>query len=107
MPELHTHIQSSLTRTGKEYREVHEWIDNMDTKYERHDFSQVLKNAKMFTEHQLQAIGAAVWAALEEDTATLHERFYPNGDAPITKAQLCDELWEVQDKLRSLGVDMG
>lgn len=63
--------------------------------------------AKMFTEHQLQAIGAAVWAALEEDTATLHERFYPNGDAPITKAQLCDELWEVQDKLRSLGVDMG
>ncbi len=64
-------------------------------------------DAKMFTEHQLQAIGAAVWAALEEDTATLHERFYPNGDAPITKAQLCDELWEVQDKLRSLGVDMG
>ena len=33
--------------------------------------------------------------------------FYPNGDAPITKAQLCDALWEVQDKLRSLGVDMG
>ena len=63
--------------------------------------------AKLFTEHQLQAIGAAVWAALEEDTATLHERFYPNGDAPITKAQLCDALWEVQDKLRSLGVDMG
>ena len=50
MPELPVHIQSSLTRTGKEYREVHEWIDNMDTKYERHDFSQVLKNAKMFTE---------------------------------------------------------
>ena len=63
--------------------------------------------AKMFTERQLQAIGAAVWAALEEDTATLHERFYPNGDAPITKARLCDELWAVKDKLRRLGVDMG
>ena len=50
MPELSVHIQSSVNRTGKEYREVHEWIDNMDTKYERHDFSQVLKNAKMFTE---------------------------------------------------------
>lgn len=62
---------------------------------------------KIFTDHQLQAIGAAVWAALEENTATLHERFYPNGDAPITKAQLCDELWEIQDKQRSLGVDMG
>ena len=64
-------------------------------------------DAKMFTERQLQAIGAAVWAALEEDTATLHERFYPNGDAPITKARLCDELWAVKDKLRRLGVDMG
>ena len=62
---------------------------------------------KMFTERQLQAIGAAVWAALEEDTATLHERFYPNGDAPITKARLCDDLWAVKDKLRRLGVDMG
>ncbi len=61
----------------------------------------------MFSDEQLQAIGAAVWAALEEDTVTLHERFYPNGEAPITKAQLCDELWAVQEKLRALGVDMG
>jgi uncharacterized protein len=50
MPELHVHIQSSLNRTGKEYREVHQWIDNPETKHERHDFSQVLENAKMFTE---------------------------------------------------------
>jgi|GEM_PF-2685740 len=50
MPELNVHIQSSLNRTGKEYREVHQWIDNPETKYERHDFSKVLENAKMFTE---------------------------------------------------------
>jgi len=48
MPELNVHIQSSLNRTGKEYREVHQWINNPETKYERHDFSQVLENAKMF-----------------------------------------------------------
>ena len=34
MPELNVHIASSLARTGKEYREVHEWIDNVETKYE-------------------------------------------------------------------------
>ena len=50
MPELNVHIASSLARTGKEYREVHEWIDNAETKYERHDFSKVLGNAAMFRE---------------------------------------------------------
>lgn len=50
MPELHVHLAESVARTGKEYREVHEWIDNMDTKYERHDFSKVLTNAAMFKE---------------------------------------------------------
>ena len=64
MPELSVHIQSSVNRTGKEYREVHEWIDNMDTKYERHDFSQVLKNAKMFV-HSCQNIGF-VFGALDK-----------------------------------------
>ncbi len=64
-------------------------------------------DAKMFTERQLQAIGAAVWAALEEDTDTLHERFYPGGRAPISKARLSDELWAVKSKLRRMGVDMG
>ncbi|MDO9040824.1 MAG: hypothetical protein Q7U64_00600 [Desulfocapsaceae bacterium] len=50
MPDVAIHIQSSVKRTGKEYREVHEWIDNPPTKYERHDFSKVLENAGMFTE---------------------------------------------------------
>ena len=50
MPESAVHIQASVKRTGREYREVHEWIDNPATKYERHDFSRVLENARMFTE---------------------------------------------------------
>ena len=48
MPPLNDHIASSLARTGKEYREVHEWIDHEELKYERHDFSKVLENAEMF-----------------------------------------------------------
>lgn len=50
MPELSVHIASSVARTGKEYREVHEWIDDAEKKYERHDFSKVLENAAMFRE---------------------------------------------------------
>lgn len=50
MPPLADHLASSLARTGKEYREVHEWIDHEERKYERHDFSKVLETAAMFRE---------------------------------------------------------
>ncbi|MCG8342002.1 MAG: hypothetical protein MI684_04095 [Chlorobiales bacterium] len=50
MPKLDVHIAASVERTGKEYREVHEWIDDEEKKYERHDFSKVLQNADMFRE---------------------------------------------------------
>ncbi len=50
MPPIKKHVEASLARTGKEYREVHEWIDDPDNKNERHDFTLVLEFAKMFTE---------------------------------------------------------
>ena len=63
---------------------------------------------KLFTDKELQALGAAVWAALEEDTDTLHHRFFPGeSHSPITKAQLLDKLCSVRKKLEKLGVDMG
>lgn len=60
-----------------------------------------------FTPDELQALGAAVWAALEEDTVTLHERFFPNGNAPISKEGMSDHLYSAMQKLRDSGVDMG
>jgi hypothetical protein len=50
MPPIEKHIQTSLSRTGKEYREIHEWIDDPGKKNERHDITKVLKFAKMFEE---------------------------------------------------------
>ncbi len=50
MPPIKKHIAASLERTGKEYKEVHEWIDDPENKNERHDFTRVLEFAKMFTE---------------------------------------------------------
>ena len=72
MPPLDDHIQSSLKRTGKEYRDIHEWIDDPELKYERHDFSKVLENAAMF-EEQYGKEGAQEYVNhLVED---LHARF--------------------------------
>lgn len=43
MPPVEKHVQSSLKRTGKEYRELHEWIDHKDmaTKAQRHDITKI------------------------------------------------------------------
>ncbi len=48
MPAIEKHIQTSLARTGKEYRQVHEWIDDPEKKAERHDLNRILEFARMF-----------------------------------------------------------
>ncbi len=50
MPPVNKHVQKSLERTGKEYREIHEWIDDTEKKAERHDITKVLEFGKMFEE---------------------------------------------------------
>ena len=50
MPPIAKHLEISSTRTGKPYREVHEWIDHPDHKDERHDITRVLEFAAMFRE---------------------------------------------------------
>ena len=50
MPSIEKHIQTSLERTGKEYREIHEWIDDFEKKNERHNITKVLEVGKMFEE---------------------------------------------------------
>jgi len=41
-------MQESSERTGKDYREIHEWIDNPESKIERHDLGRVLEFGNMF-----------------------------------------------------------
>lgn len=50
MPPIEKHTQKSIERTGKDYLEVHKWIDDPEKKEERHDIGRVLEFAKMFEE---------------------------------------------------------
>ena len=50
MPEVKKHIDKSIERTGREYREVHEWIDDPGRKKERHDVTRMLEFGGMFRE---------------------------------------------------------
>ncbi len=50
MPSIEQHVETSLQRTGKPYREVHEWIDEPGHKDERHDITRTLEFGRMFEE---------------------------------------------------------
>lgn len=51
MPPIEKHLKISLERTGKEYREVHEWIDGDPAKKaERHDITKIHEYGQMFKE---------------------------------------------------------
>lgn len=41
MPPTKDHYASSLERTGKEWKDVHDWVDHPDHKNERHDFTRI------------------------------------------------------------------
>ncbi|MFA4829983.1 MAG: hypothetical protein WC855_02710 [Thermodesulfovibrionales bacterium] len=47
MPSIDAHAKASIERTGKEYRDVHEWIDKDEAKkVERHDITKIPQNIK-------------------------------------------------------------
>ncbi len=48
MPSIEKHVEISMQRTGKPYREVHEWIDEPQHKNERHDITRVREFSRMF-----------------------------------------------------------
>jgi len=45
MPSIDVYVKTSLERTGKEYKEVHEWTDKDETKkINRHDVTKIHEN---------------------------------------------------------------
>lgn len=58
--------------------------------------------------NDLQAIGAAVWAAKEEDLETLYDRFFPNEEeeGQPTREEFSDSMWDLLEPLREAGVSM-
>jgi len=51
MPHIDSHVKTSIGKTGKEYREVHEWLDaDPDKKAERHDITKIYEHGAMIKE---------------------------------------------------------
>lgn len=50
MPSIDKHAEISKQRTGRAFREVHEWIDDPPHKDERHDITKIPGTFQMFKE---------------------------------------------------------
>jgi len=51
MPPVPGHTKSSMERTGKDYKEVHEWLDlDPEKKAERHDITKIYEYGSMIEE---------------------------------------------------------
>jgi uncharacterized protein len=51
MPSIEKHVETSRRRTGKDYLELHEWIDkDPEKKVERHDITKMYEYGKMMEE---------------------------------------------------------
>lgn len=51
MPPIEKHLKASLEATGKDYCDVHQWIDgDPEKKAERHDITKIYEYGKMIEE---------------------------------------------------------
>jgi hypothetical protein len=51
MPTIDKHIVISREKTGKDFREIHEWLDkDPEKKAERHDITKIYENGKIIEE---------------------------------------------------------
>lgn len=50
MPPVLHHLKTSSERTGNEYRELHEWLDDPEKKAERHDITKIYEYGRMIEE---------------------------------------------------------
>jgi len=51
MPPIEKHLKTSLERTGKDYREIHIWLDgDPEKKAERHDITKIYEYGKEIEE---------------------------------------------------------
>ncbi len=51
MPPIASHTKASQERTGKNYQDIHEWLDlDPATKAERHDITKIFEFGQMIEE---------------------------------------------------------
>ena len=85
MPPTTKHMQTSLSRTGKDYAELHAWINDSDHQLDRHDFTKIpdfapeimakfgAEGLREYIEHLREDLDSKFTKIWGKDTATRDE----------------------------------
>jgi len=87
MPPTTHHYVTSIRRTGKDYADLHNWIDDAEKKYERHDFKKIWafgavisaqfgeEGVQEYIEHLREDMENKISKLVPEHKATLKDAF--------------------------------
>lgn len=104
MPPTTKHLQTSLSRTGKDYAELHAWIDDPARKAERHDFTRILDLAPQIrAQHGDEGVAEFI-EHLREDMDTKLMMIW--GEDATTRDEALD-CYGIRKRGRDYSLDMG
>ncbi len=76
MPKISEHIQRSIDDTGKDYKEVHGFVDNAATKFHRHDITRIFEIGKYFEKTQGQEAVQEYIQHIHDDVKSKFEHLF-------------------------------
>lgn len=104
MPNLKEHIKNSVEDTGKDYIEVHGFIDNASTKFHRHDITGIFEIGKYFEKKYGQDAVHEYIQHIHDDFKSKFGHFFEDAEKvvkPEAMPEIKKLIWEI---LRYFGI---
>ena len=104
MPKINEHIQRSIDNTGKDFKEVHGFVDNVATKFHRHDITRIFEIGKYFEKTQGQEAVQEYIQHIHDDVKSKFEHLFEDLGKIVSSETLPKIQKLVWDTLRYFGI---
>jgi uncharacterized protein len=104
MPKINEHIQKSIEKTGKDFKEVHGFVDNAATKFHRHDITRIFEIGKYFEKTQGQEAVHEYIQHIHDDVKSKFEHLFEDLEKIVSSETLPKIQKLVWDTLRYFGI---
>ena len=104
MPKINEHIQRSIDNTGKDFKEVHGFVDNVATKFHRHDITRIFEIGKYFEKTQGQEAVQEYIQHIHDDVKSKFEHLFEDLGKIVSSETLSKIQKLIWDTLRYFGI---
>jgi len=104
MPKINEHIQRSIDNTGKDFKEVHGFVDNVATKFHRHDITRIFEIGKYFEKTQGQEAVQEYIQHIHDDVKSKFEHLFEDLGKIVSSETLPKIQKLIWDTLRYFGI---